>query len=141
LDLVSFIVKCMQAEAEAHKDEDSRRAELVEAKNRSDAMVATAEKSLKDAGDKVPADVKEKVEEKVKKVKEVTAKEGATKEDIEAATKDLSDELSKIGEAMYKDKGQPAGQPGAEAASEEKSEDKKDDKKKDEKVEEGEVVE
>ena len=64
-----------------------RKRKLVKAKNNADAMVATAEKALKDAGDKVPAKIKEKVEEKIKKVKEVTGKEDSTKEDIEAANK------------------------------------------------------
>ncbi len=136
-------VKRMQEEAEKHKEEDEKKSETVKAKNNADAMVATAEKSIKDAGDKVPADVKEKVEEKVKKVKEVTAKEDSSKEDIETATKDLSDELSKIGEAMYKDQGAKPEDGSAKPESEDgeqKSEDgKKDDKK--ENVEEGEVVE
>lgn len=105
-------------------------------------MIATAEKAIKDAGDKVPADIKEKVEEKIKNLKEVTGKDDSSKEDIETATKDLSDTLSKIGEAMYKDQGAASAGASAsqtgEGANEEKS-DKKD--KKDEKVEEGEVVE
>src|SRR3989337_2624541 len=47
-------VKRMQEEAEKHKDEDTKKSELIEAKNQADAMVATAEKALKDAGDKDP---------------------------------------------------------------------------------------
>ena len=132
-------VKRMQAEAEQHKDEDSRRAELVEAKNRADNLVSQAEKALKDAGDKAPKDVKEKVEEKIKKVKEIKDKENVSKEDLDAATKDLSETLSQIGQAMYGKQNQTAGQPDGEASSEEKKEDA--DKKKSEKVEEGEVVE
>jgi len=137
-------VKRMQEEAEKHKEEDEKKSETVKAKNNADAMVATAEKAIKDAGDKAPADVKEKVEEKVKKVKEVTAKEDAGKEDIEAATKDLSDTLSQIGQAMYGDKSQNSN--GKSQNEEEKktedpepAEGEKSDKK-DEKVEEGEVV-
>ena len=82
-------VKRMQEEAEKHKDEDEKKADVIKSKNNADAMVATAEKALKDAGDKVDAKIKESVEEKVKKVKEVTAKEDASKEDIETATKDF----------------------------------------------------
>jgi molecular chaperone DnaK len=124
-------VKRMQAE-------DEKKADLVKTKNNADAMVATAEKAIKDAGDKAPADVKEKVEEKIKKVKEVAAKEDASKEDIENVTKDLSDTLSQIGQAMYQKT-----EPSSAKASEGQGEEKKDgeDKKKDEKVEEGEVVE
>lgn len=135
-------VKRMQEEAEKHKAEDEKKAELIEAKNRADSMVATAEKSLKDAGDKAPADIKSKVEEKVKAVKEVTAKESASKEEIETAVKDLSDTLSQIGQSMYQQQGQPAsaGAPTGEAG--ETKEEKKEEKgKKEEKVEEGEVVE
>jgi molecular chaperone DnaK len=134
-------VKRMQEEAEKHKEEDEKKADTIKAKNNADAMVGTAEKALKDAGDKVDAKVKEQVEEKIKKVKEVSAKEDASKEDIEASTKDLSDTLSQIGQAMYGDqKGQPQGeQPKEEEKKEEDGEEKKKDK--DEKVEEGEVVE
>ncbi|QQG41969.1 MAG: molecular chaperone DnaK [Candidatus Woesebacteria bacterium] len=136
-------VKRMQEEAEKHKEEDEKKADVIKTKNSADAMVATAEKSLKDAGDKVPADVKEKVEEKIKKVKEVAGKEDASKEDIESATKELSEELSKIGEAMYADKNQNPNvksQNGEEKSDESKTEEKSD-KKDDAKVEEGEVVE
>ncbi len=129
-------VKRMQEEAEKHKEEDEKKSETVKAKNNADAMVATAEKAIKDAGDKAPADVKEKVEEKIKKVKEVAGKEDSNKEDIEAATKELSEELSKVGESMYK-QAEPSSAKASEGQGEEKSEDKKKD---DEKVEEGEVV-
>ncbi len=135
-------IKRMQEEAEKHKEEDEKKAEVIKTKNNADAMVATAEKALKDAGDKVDAKVKEQVEEKVAKLKEVSGKEDSSKDDIEAATKDLSDTLSQIGQAMYGNQGAPQEQPQGE---EQKEEDKEDadahSDKKDEKVEEGEVVE
>jgi molecular chaperone DnaK len=133
-------VKRMQEEAEKHKEEDEKKADVVKTKNNADAMVATAEKALKDAGDKAPKDVKEKVEEKIKKVKEVTGNEESSKEDIENATKDLSDTLSQIGQAMYGAQGAQQSTGNSQQSTEEKKEDK-DEKKKDEKVEEGEVVE
>ncbi|HTK03827.1 MAG TPA: molecular chaperone DnaK, partial [Alphaproteobacteria bacterium] len=137
-------VKRMQEEAEKHKVEDEAKAETIKAKNSADALVATAEKSLKDAGDKVPVDVKEKVEEKIKNVKEVSSKEGATKEEIETATKDLSETLSSIGQAMYGSQGQSSADgakaTGEEQGKEENGEDSKSDKKDGSKVEEGEVV-
>ena len=133
-------VKRMQEEAEKHKEEDEKKAGTIKVKNNADAMVATAEKALKDAGDKVDAKIKEKVEEKVKALKEISGKEGATKEEIETATKDLSDTLSQIGQAMYGNQGQPQGdQPKGEEKKNENGEEKKKDKE--EKVEEGEVVE
>jgi len=127
-------VKTAQEEAEKHKEEDQKKAEVIQAKNQADSMVATAEKSLKDAGDKAPKDVKEKVEEKINAVKEVLKKEDSKKEDYEKVTKELSEELSKIGQAMYQS------QEKKEAPKEEKKEDKKEEKK-DGEVEEGEVVE
>jgi molecular chaperone DnaK len=137
-------VKRMQEEAEKHKAEDEKKSETVKAKNNADAMVATAEKSLKDAGDKVDSKIKDQVEEKVKKVKEVTAKEDSSKEDIENATKDLSDTLSQVGQAMYQKTEEPKKDGAEEPKSEEKS-DKKDEEAKGpepaERVEEGEVVE
>ena len=132
-------VKRMQEEAEKHKEEDDKKAETIKSKNSADSLIATAEKAIKDGGDKVPAEVKEKVEEKVKNLKEISSKEGASKEDIETATKDLSDELSKVGESMYKDQSSSA--PGG-ASADEASEPKEDsEKKKPEDVEEGQVVE
>jgi len=134
-------VKRMQEEAEKHKEEDEKKAETIKAKNNADGLVSTAEKALKDAGDKIDAKIKELVEEKVKKVKEVVAKEDSSREDIETATKELSDELSKVGEAMYKGQEKGKEENSDESKPEEKAEVGKKDEKKDEKVEEGEVVE
>jgi molecular chaperone DnaK len=137
-------VKRMQEEAQKHKEEDEKKAGKIEAKNKADAMAATAEKALKDAGEKVPADVKTKVEDKIKEVKEVIAKEDSSKEDLEKATKDLSDTLSQVGQAMYQQ--EQAQSPDAKAQDGEPQEAPEEEKKgkkssKDEKVEEGEVVE
>ena len=136
-------VKRMQEEAEKHKEEDTKKAEQIEARNKADAIVGTAEKALKDAGEKVPADVKGKVEEKIKALKDALAKEGAGKEELEAATKDLSDTLSSIGQAMYGAQGeQKPSEEQKKEGDEENNEDKDKEKgKKEEKVEEGEVVE
>ncbi len=132
-------IKRMQEEAEKHKEEDEKKADIIKAKNSADGMVATAEKALKDAGDKVPADVKEKVEEKLKNVKEISAKEDSTKEQIEEVTKDLSDTLSQVGQAMYGSKDSSQG--GQESSGESKEDASSEDgDKKNEKVEEGEVV-
>jgi molecular chaperone DnaK len=135
-------VKRMQEEAERHKAEDEKKAEIIKARNNADAMVATAEKALKDAGDKVEEKIKKEVEEKIAKVKEVVGKDTSTKEEIELATKELSETLSQIGQAMYGSQSQSSN---AKGQNEEESVEKKkeEDKKKDgeEKVEEGEVVE
>lgn len=128
-------VERMTKEAEAHAEEDAKKKELIEAKNQADSLVFTAEKSLSDAGDKVPADVKAEVEEKVKALKEVMNSDN--KEDIEAKTKELSDSLQKVGQAMSQSQ-----QPGSDQAqgTEQATENPSEDKKSEEPVE-GEVVE
>ena len=132
-------VKRMQEEAEKHKEEDQKKAEIITAKNMADNLVSQAEKALKDAGDKAPKDVKEKVEEKIKRVKEVKDKENVSKEDLEEASKDLSETLSQIGQAMYS-QGKTE-EPKNQGTEEPKDGEKKKEEKKSEKVEEGEVVE
>jgi len=103
----------MKADAEAHASEDEKRKELVEAKNLAEQMIYTAEKAVKDAGEKAPADVVTEVNEKVTALK--TAREGEDLDVIKKASEELSTSLSKIGEAMMKDQ-QAAG--GAEGATE-----------------------
>ena len=141
-------VKRMQEEAEKHKEEDKRRAELVEAKNKADNLVAAAEKALKDAGDKAPKEVKDKVQEKVDKVKEVLKEEKPDKEKLEKATNELSEELQKVGQAMYQSQQQAGAQTQSTAGSQQTSGDSKARKQKNKKtgkgkeaIEEGEVVE
>jgi len=89
----------MQKEAESHATEDQKKKEVIEARNIADALVYTAEKSLREAGDKIPTDVKNEVEEKVKAVKEKVA--GEDIEAIKKATDELGQSLQKIGAAMY----------------------------------------
>jgi len=92
-------VERMTKEAEAHASEDAEKKEKVEARNQADSLIFTAEKSLKDAGDKVAEDVKKEVEEKVAALKGVL--DSGSKEDLEVKTKELSESLQKIGQNMY----------------------------------------
>jgi len=131
-------IERMKEEAEKHAEEDKTEKEKIEAKNKGENLCYVAEKSLKDAGDKVPKDIKENVEKKIKAVRESLEK--GTKEEIEEKTKELSDDLSKIGQYMYKDqaKEQKPESKDEESSSAKATEDK--GKKTDGKVEEGEVV-
>lgn len=108
----------MQADAEMHAEEDKKKKELVDLKNTAEMMYFTAEKSLKDYGDKVPAEVKTEVEEKMAALK--TAKEGSDEAAIKSATEALSTSMSKVGEAMQKAnaEAQPTGAPEGEAKAE-----------------------
>jgi molecular chaperone DnaK len=91
-------IKRMQQDAEAHADEDKKKMELVEVKNMADAMVHTAERSLKDAGDKITEDLKKEINDAIAEVK--TARAGEDKDAISKATESLSEKMMKIGEAM-----------------------------------------
>jgi molecular chaperone DnaK len=133
-------IEKMTKEAEEHAADDKEKKDKIEAKNRADNMVYVAEKSLKDAGDKVPADIKKEVEEKIAAVKSLG--DSASKDDLENKTKELSDSLQKIGQSMYQSQPQePKAEngDGTEKPTEGK-EDKKGDHKKKEDVQEGEVV-
>lgn len=130
-------IKKMQADAEAHADEDKKKKELVEAKNNADTMMYTAEKALKDAGDKVDADTKKTVEEAMCALKDKLGESEPDAESLKKLTSDLSDKLTKVGEAMYKQEEAAASKQNAGEAGD--SGDKKADDKSDD-AEEGEIV-
>ena len=140
-------VEKMTKEAEAHAKEDEEKKGKVEARNNADSLIFTAEKALKDGGDKVPADVKSDVEGKVKALRDIL--DSGSKEDLENKTKELSETLSKIGQAAYQntENGQQkthsasSGQaePEIEQNEQEGKTDGSSDDKKDE-AQEGEVV-
>ncbi|MDO8521360.1 MAG: molecular chaperone DnaK [bacterium] len=93
-------IERMKKDAELHADEDKKKQESVEVKNIAEAMVYTAEKALRDAGDKVPADIKTDVEAKIADVKKAVG--GTDMEAIKKASEELSQHMQKIGEAMAK---------------------------------------
>ncbi|MDD3694161.1 MAG: molecular chaperone DnaK [Candidatus Pacebacteria bacterium] len=106
-------IKRMQQEAEEHADEDKKKKELVDVKNNAEAMIFSAEKSLKDFSDKIEDALKTEIEEVIKGLKEI--KDSEDKDAIEKKTGELSLAMQKIGEAMSKD-AEPAGQAEAEPA-------------------------
>ena len=125
-------VEKMKQDAEAHGEEDKKNRELVEAKNTADALIYTAEKSLKEAGDKVSEGVKKEVGEKVEVLKK--AKEGVTIDQIRGAINGLSEAAQKMGSEMYKTAG-------AEKPQANQNEQQQDDGDANNKPEEGEFKE
>ncbi len=124
-------IEKMKEEAEKHSEEDKKEKDKIEARNKAENMIYVAEKSLKDAGDKAPKDIKEDVEKKSKELKDILDK--AEAQELEEKTQALSESLQKIGQQMYQ--GEQSASAKAPADKEEKKE--TDDKKN---VEEGEVV-
>lgn len=106
-------VERMTKEAELHAEDDKKKKELVEAKNFGESIQHQAEKSLKEHGEKVPADIRKEVEDKINDLK--TALAGDDKDKIAKATEDLGMAMQKIGPAMAQpgaDAGGNAGGPG-----------------------------
>lgn len=100
-------VERMRREAEAHADEDKKRKELIEARNTADNAVYTAEKALRDFGEKVPADTKSKVEAEIANVKKVLESDDPAK--IKSATEQLFQVVQQIGASVYQQGGPEAG--------------------------------
>lgn len=130
----------MTKEAEAHAEEDKKKKEKAEAKNLADNLCYQAEKTLKDAGDKVKEEDKKSIEDKVKELRGML--DSAEPEELKQKTEALGQELQKVGEAMYKKQEPTENQNPTTSAddSESKKEDDKDHAAKDGEVKEGEVV-
>lgn len=111
----------MVKDAELHKAEDSKRKELVELKNQADALIAQTEKSLGEMGDKIEAGEKAKIESAITELKEVLKNTNATKEQIEAKVKTLTEASHKMAEQMYKQ--EQSGEAGSADTSKKKSDD------------------
>jgi len=102
-------VERMRKDAELHADEDRKRKELIEARNNADNTAYSAEKVLKDLGEKVPAELKSKVEEGVANVRKVLDSEDA--DQIRRATEELTQVLQQVGTAAYQETPPPAAEP------------------------------
>jgi molecular chaperone DnaK len=92
-------VERMVKEAEAHAEEDRRRAEAIEARNRAETVAHQAERALADAADRVPVDVRSDVESKVRAVRDAVASNDV--ERMRRTAGELEQVLPRIGEAVY----------------------------------------
>jgi molecular chaperone DnaK len=110
----------MRRDSEAFAAEDTKRREEAEARNAADTLAYTAEKTLRDNKDKIPADLNKEVEGKIQALR--GALQGTDINATKRATQELSDTMQKIGAAIYKQQppppppGQepPPGKPGGE---------------------------
>ena len=107
-------VERLKKEAELHQEEDTKRRELTDLRNNADALLYTAEKTLKEGAEKISDETKKEVQEAVAALKK--AKDQDMIEDIRQATESLSQTLQKAGAEMYKqapEQGQEPEQPQA----------------------------
>uniref|UniRef100_A0A1D1ZHZ1 Stromal heat shock-related protein, chloroplastic n=1 Tax=Anthurium amnicola TaxID=1678845 RepID=A0A1D1ZHZ1_9ARAE len=105
----------MVKEAERFAKEDKEKRDNIDTKNQADSVVYQTEKQLKELGDKVPAAVKEKVEGKLKELKDAIS--GGSTQPIKDAMAALNQEVMQLGQSLYNQPGAggagPA--PGADA--------------------------
>ncbi len=114
-------VEKMKKDADLHREEDEKKKEIIDVKNNANALVHTAERAVKDAGDKISEDVKKSIEEKITNLNSV--KDSDKLEEIKKATEEVSVEIQKIGEIMYKSAEAEKGQEGSPSSGEENTRD------------------
>ncbi len=103
-------VEKMKREAEQYAADDVKRKEEIEVRNSADSLVYTTEKTLRDHGDKIPADVKQEIDAKIASVK--SALQGQDVNAIRNAMQELSQAMQKVGASVYQQPEQPP--PGGE---------------------------
>ncbi|HWN28290.1 MAG TPA: molecular chaperone DnaK [Actinomycetospora sp.] len=105
----------MVADAEAHADEDRKRREAAETRNQAETLVFQTEKFIADNDEKLPSDVKEKVQDAVGELK--TALQGDDTEAIKAASEKVATESQQLGQALYAQQQSEGGAAGAAGAA------------------------
>jgi len=108
-------IERMVNEAKDHAEEDKKQRESIDAKNTADGLVYSTEKLLKDMGEKVPADMKTKIEDQVKVLKK--AIESDDGELIKKETETLQNLQNELSQKLYAQSGAEAGGPGGEQSA------------------------
>src|SRR5215207_5577854 len=130
-------IEKMKADAESHAAEDKKRREVIDLKNQGENLVYQTEKSVKDYGEKVTADVRGNIESATNALKDALKTDDA--DAIKKTMENLTNVSYKLAEEMYKQQGgqpgaAPGGAPGAGPAPEAQTDRGTTDKKKDEDV-------
>jgi molecular chaperone DnaK len=107
-------IQRMVKEAEAHAADDAKRREAAEANNMAESAIFTAEKFVRDYGDKLPEDAKKQTTEQIDAVR--AAQNGGDVAKIRAATDALNQHIQTLGGRMYEQAG-AAGVPGSDGAA------------------------
>jgi len=108
-------IEKMKKDAEAHAEDDRARRELVDAKNRGDAMIHQTRKSLEEHGEKVSAEVRSGIESSISNLE--SALKGEDKDAVEKAMTELEKSTMELGKIVYEEAAAQAGsgEPGAGA--------------------------
>lgn len=109
-------VEKMKKEADLHAEEDKKKRELIELRNTAETMIYTTEKMLKEYGEKVSADDKKSIEEKMEALKKV--KDNEDQAAIKTAADELATAAQKVGAAMYQEQKSDVGDQKSEKSEE-----------------------
>ncbi|GIK23071.1 MAG: molecular chaperone DnaK [Ignavibacteriaceae bacterium] len=118
-------IEKMKNSAKEHAAEDKMKKEAVEVKNQADSLVFQTKKQIDELKDKIPADVKSRLEAEIKKVEDAMAANST--EQIKSATESLSKTWNEVASQLYAQTGQQQGQQATNQQQETKVEDAKGD--------------
>ena len=96
-------IEKMVKDAEANAESDKKKLEAIEARNNADSIVHSTEKSLKDHGNKVPKEDKDKIEKSLEELKNLLKDEKTETAALKEKTDALIQNSMKLGEIMYKE--------------------------------------
>ena len=108
-------IEKMVQEAEANKEADAKKKEVIEVRNQADAMLHQTKKTLEENEEAVSEEEKTAIVDAAAALEETLKDENASKEDIETKLKDLTEKSHKLAEAMYKKEGDANAKPDAKA--------------------------
>ncbi len=100
-------VEKMRRDAESHAEDDQKKRVLVEARNRADQLIHETEKTLKEHGEKVPADERSKVESALSQLQEVARGDDA--DAMQKATEQVLEASQAIGKIIYEEAAKQGG--------------------------------
>ena len=115
-------IEKMVKDAEANAETDKQKLESIEARNNADSIVVSTEKNLKEHGNKLPKEDKEKIEKSLQEVKKLLEDEKTDAKILKEKTDALVQDSMKLGEILYKEAQEKAEKEKNEA---EKPQDKK----------------
>ena len=102
-------IEKMVQEAEANKEADAKKKAVIEVRNQADALLHSTKKTLEENENAVSEEEKKAIIDAAADLEETLKDDNATKEDIEAKLKTLTEKSHKLAEAMYKKEGGEAG--------------------------------
>ncbi|MDY3292895.1 MAG: molecular chaperone DnaK [Parolsenella sp.] len=105
----------MVKDAESHAEEDKKHKDEIEVRNQTDSLAYSTEQTVKELGDKVPADMKQQADDAVAEAKK--ALEGTDIDAIKAAGEKLQEVGHKLAEVVYSSAQADAGQAGAQGGA------------------------